>query len=153
MCSFLPHSSALTIASFCLSKLKSASVEPYDKYPSWTDEQNYKLNQDIVFTTYADALCNWRRGDDILDTIIDWLNKDIKSKQEDVFAKPAKKKGVRFDETTQKPRPGYGLLLLRYLLSHSLNKAILIKKNIKQLEDIKDILQVIFKRSQNVYKI
>ena len=37
---------------------------------------------------------------------------------------------------------GYGLLLLRYLLSHSLNKAILLKKNIKQLEDIKDILQV-----------
>ena len=146
MCSFLPHSSALTIASFCLSKLKSAQIDVYEKYPCWTEDQNFKINQDIVFTTYVDALCNWRRGDDILEMIIDWLNKDLKNKKENNseigFKMPKKVKGVRFDETSQKPRPGYGLLLLRYLLSHSLNKAILLKKNIKQLEDIKDILQV-----------
>ena len=69
------------------------------------------------------------------------MNKDIKSKQSAETSKPGKKKGVRFDETSQRPRPGYGLLLLRYLLSHSLNKAMLLKKNMKQLEDIKDILQ------------
>ena len=142
LCSFLPHSSALTIASFCLSKLKSAQIASYDKYPCWTDEQNFKHNQNIVFTTYVDALCNWRRGDDILEIIIHWLNSYVKEKLEKTVSKP-KKRGVRFDEAgSQKPRPGYGLLLLRYMLSHSLNKAILIKKNFKQLEDIKDTLQV-----------
>ena len=74
LCSFLPHSSALTIASFCLSKLKTAQVELKDKYPTWTEETRFG-EQD--FTTYVDALCNWRRGDDILEMITDWLNKGI----------------------------------------------------------------------------
>ena len=57
MCSFLPHSSALTIASFCLSKLKSAQIDVYEKYPCWTEDQNFKINQDIVFTTYGNTGC------------------------------------------------------------------------------------------------
>lgn len=60
-----------------------------------------------------------------------------------------KAKGVRFDEAKEKSRPGFGLVLLRYLLSHVLNRAILLKKNLSQLEDIKNILMVIFK---NIFK-
>ena len=55
-----------------------------------------------------DALCNWRRGDDILEMIIDWLNKDLTNKKQNnsEMSKPKKAKGVRFDEASQKPRPG-----------------------------------------------
>ena len=62
LCSFLPHSSALTIASFCLSKLKSAQIDVYEKYPCWTEDQNFKINQDIVFTTYGNTGCRVFKG-------------------------------------------------------------------------------------------
>ena len=140
LCSFLPHSSALTTAGFCLSKLKSAPAENLikDKYPSWTKDD--KFDHELFFTTYVDALCNWRRGDDVLEMIQNWLNKDLKIRQKSGEIK--KRKGVRFDESSEKPRPGFGLVLLRYVLSHSLNKSIVLKKNLKQLEDIKYTLEV-----------
>ena len=55
-----------------------------------------------------------------------------------------KKRGVRFDEMEEKPRPGYGLLILKYMMSHSLNRAILLKKNVSQLEDLVKLVQVCF---------
>ena len=69
---------------------------------------------------------------------------------------PAKKtKGVTFDAEASggKARPGYGLLILRYLLSHSLNKAILLKKNFKQLDEIKTTLKVRFLSSGSIILI
>jgi condensin-2 complex subunit G2 len=77
LCSFLPHSSALTISSFCLSRLKCAEItdDVVQKFPSWTENQNLKLNEELIFTTYVDALCNWRRGDDILELILQWLTR------------------------------------------------------------------------------
>lgn len=80
LCSFLPHSASLTMASFCLSRLKSSRIDPnagMKRYPDWTDDPKETLGDEAVFTTYVDALCNWRRGDDILDMIIEWLKKGM----------------------------------------------------------------------------
>ena len=66
------------------------------------------LENSATRITIVDALCNWRRGDDILEMIIDWLNKDLTNKKQNnsEMSKPKKAKGVRFDEASQKPRPG-----------------------------------------------
>ena len=66
------------------------------------------LENSTTRITIVDALCNWRRGDDILEMIIDWLNKDLTNKKQNnsEMSKPKKAKGVRFDEASQKPRPG-----------------------------------------------
>ena len=53
-----------------------------------------------------------------------------------------KRRGVRFDESEDKPRPGYGLLILKYMMSHSLNRAILLRKNVSQLEDLVKLVKV-----------
>ena len=130
--SFLPHSAALTTVSFCLSRLKSADIEelPVEKYLSWN--KNEAINAE--FTTYVDALCNWRRGDDVLEMINDWLVKSVAAK------KPKKSRGVRFNES-ESSRPGFGLLLLKYLLGHTLNRSILLRKNQEHLETIKETLK------------
>ena len=143
--SFLPHSAALTTVSFCLSRLKSASIQdlPLDKYLSWNKNETI----DAEFTTYVDALCNWRRGDDVLEMINDWLSKSS------VMAKKKQKKsrGVRFNEEDKSPRPGFGLLLLKYLLSHTLNRSILLRKNLDHLETIKETLKEFLPKFKEVF--
>ncbi len=130
LCSFLPTSKSSTIASFCLSRLRSG------------------CDDESGFSTYVDALCNWRRGDDLLDLILVWINGDLKERQlkeSGEFRRPLSKrqsKGVRFVESNEKPRPEFAIHLLNYLLSHSLNKAILLKKNMAQLEEIQVALKV-----------
>ena len=129
--SFLPHSAALTAVSFCLSRLKTASIDNMlmDKYLSWNKNEAIKAD----FTTYVDALCNWRRGDDVLEMINDWLVKYLAKK-------PKKSKGVRFNEENQ-CRPGFALLLLKYVLCHSLNRSILLRKNLEHLETVRNTLK------------
>ena len=65
------------------------------------------------------------------------LNGSLKSKN-----KPKKAKGVTFDKTQDRPRPGFAFLILRYILSHALNRAILIKKNFTQLQELLKMLIV-----------
>ena len=51
-----------------------------------------QVRNSITQLTLVDALCNWRRGDDILEMIIDWLNKDLKNKKENCeMSKPKNK--------------------------------------------------------------
>ena len=59
-----------------------------------------------------------------------------------------KTKGVTFNENQEKPRPGFGLLMLQYILNHPLNRAIVLKKNLVQLEELLKVLQV--KRMQKI---
>ena len=142
--SFLPHSAALTTVSFCLSRLKSASIQdlPMDKYLSWNKNETI----DAEFTTYVDALCNWRRGDDVLEMINEWLSKSVMAKK-----KQKKSRGVRFNEEDKAPRPGFGLLLLKYLLSHTLNRSILLRKNLEHLETIKETLKELLPKFKEVF--
>ena len=75
--SFLPHSSAQTIASYCLSRVKSVDVNEQilgTKFPPWTVDFHTKLKDELPVTTYLDALCNWRRGDDIMEVVTQWIS-------------------------------------------------------------------------------
>ena len=63
--SMLPHSSVSVVAGFCLSRLKAIQL-PGD----WT--QVHKVD---LLPTYTNALCNWGRGDDLLELITEWLKK------------------------------------------------------------------------------
>ena len=78
LCSMLPHSAVATIAGYCLSKLKG--------------NENHE-----TFKTYADALCNWGRGDDLCETVISWFKKEANPKKNS-NAK-SKRRGVRFEES------------------------------------------------------
>ncbi len=145
LCSFLPHASVTIAASFCMSKLRSTSalvsvVPPPTKarkiFPSWTEA---KSDIGLVeVSTYINALCNWGRGDDILELIGQWLTKD----QEQKLKSPPRKKsrGVRFNEAEEKPRPGFALVILRYIMSHQMTRAMLLRKNYAQLKEIQEIL-------------
>jgi len=58
------------VAGFCLSRLKG--LEPAN------GNKEYVLNLehiDSVAPTYAKALCNWGRGDDLLEIITEWFRK------------------------------------------------------------------------------
>ena len=55
-----------------------------------------------------------------------------------------KTKGVTFNENQEKPRPGFGMLMLQYILNHPLNRAIVLKKNLVQLEELLKVIQVSF---------
>ena len=64
LCSFLPHSAVSTVAGFCLSRIKAFELPAKDS-----------KNRLHPISTYTDALCNWGRGDDLLEIIISWLKK------------------------------------------------------------------------------
>ena len=78
--SFLPHASAQTIVSYCLSRLRSAEIDPSvlgSKFPSWNQNFHAKLKEELTVTSYVDALCNWRRGDDILEQSNKWISEGM----------------------------------------------------------------------------
>lgn len=67
LCSQLPYSAVSTIAGFCLSKLKTLTI-PDEVF-------QFDVAKMEMLPIYTDALCNWGRGDDLLETIINWLKK------------------------------------------------------------------------------
>ena len=80
LCSLLPHASVQTIASYCLSQFKSAQVSPQvlgTKFLSWTMDVHRKLKEELPVTTYLDALCNWRRVDDVFELISQWISNGL----------------------------------------------------------------------------
>ncbi len=142
LCSLLPHASAATIAGFCLSKLKSES---------WCESDS--------FNTYIDALCNWGRGDDLCETLVRWLKKDVEMKQ------PAEKKvtrgRVRFEESScddnDDSKSALALGILAYVLKHPVNRSVLLKKNRHHLlevrETLHDYLPLLAKPTENPEKL
>jgi hypothetical protein len=69
LCSLLPPSSVVTVSGFCLSRLKQLDL------PDNVDLVNVENA-----TCYIDALCNWGRGDDLVELINDWISKGKKQK-------------------------------------------------------------------------
>ena len=113
------------IASFCLSRLKSIDI-------STAPDLDYAKVDGL--TIYADSLCNWRRGDDLLETIIDWLKQDTEKEGDQ------SKKGVRFAESTHNRRPELALILISYLFQHPINRVVLLRKNADKVEDLISVL-------------
>ena len=81
--SFLPHSSAQITAGFCLSKLRAcaadepavdAMTESKGFTAQWNGCEGNKLFKEVSpVPTYLDSLCNWKRGDSILEMVVEWV--------------------------------------------------------------------------------
>ncbi len=143
LCSLLPHSSVSAVASFCLSRLKNAEMPSDEEWATMGKDQDSAFDRLHGVPTYANALCNWGRGDDLLDLITEWLRKDCKASQGPALTKTTgkRKRGVRFAEhPSETPRPLLALSLVEYLLQHPVNRAILLRKNRTQLEELRDVL-------------
>lgn len=70
ICSFLPHASVSTVAGFCLSRLRTLEI-PDD----WDLERDDPMTKLDLISVYTDPLCNWGRGDDLLEMAVDWIKK------------------------------------------------------------------------------
>ncbi len=66
LCSLLPHASVSTVAGFCLARLR--------EIPEDSEDLSLALGSSGG-ATYANALCNWGRGDDMLELLTKWLRK------------------------------------------------------------------------------
>ena len=49
------------------------------KFLPWTLDVHGKLKEELPVTTYLDALCNWRRVDDVLEIISLWITNGLYS--------------------------------------------------------------------------
>ena len=58
------------IASYCLSKLRSLEANIVTSEVKGKQIVNLSVNK-----TFTDALCNWGRGEEILEMISEWLEK------------------------------------------------------------------------------
>lgn len=70
---------------------------------------------------------------------------DINQRQVTLAEPPGsgrKRRGVRFSEATDLPRPKLALTLLRYVLRHPLNKGIVLRKNLPKVEEMRELLEV-----------
>jgi len=112
LASFSSRGTVAPVASFCLSRIK--------------------MDTDACFTTYVDALCNWRRGDELLDLVEEWFRSGLGA------VRPVK--GVRFLEAEQ-PRLGLAVKLLQHLMQHTVNRSILLAKNRDRLEEVLGALE------------
>ena len=126
LCSMLPSNAVATVSGFCLSKLKN------------TNENN---------TIFADALCNWGRGDDLCDLIISGIKNDPLIKKNSVEKTKKKTKGVRFEESFDcndqnalEMKSESGLTLIKYLIGHPVNRAMMLRKNRDNLEELRSVL-------------
>ena len=165
LCSFLPHSTVSTIAGFCLSQLRNStnitnndpsaetghadkqSEKPFDI--EWTGmESQVFLDISNPLPTYIDALCNWNRGDDIMELIINWLSRSLRERQMNnrksgVGRKSnINRKGVRFSESAGLgvAKPELAIQLIRYMFRHPVNRDILLRKNRLQVKELRNLL-------------
>ena len=100
LASFLPERVVSPVASFCLARVK--------------EEDEWR--------TYVDCLCNWRKGDGLLEIVADGLRSGMGSNKSS--------KGVRFVETQSKDvQLSMAVKLLEYMIGHHANRTILIAKN------------------------
>ena len=100
LASFMPERVVAPVASYCLARVK--------------EEENWK--------THVDCLCNWRKGDGLLEVITQGIKSGM--------GKGKVGKGVRFEETHSKAAQlKLSVKLLDYVLGHHANRTILVTKN------------------------
>ena len=87
--SLLPHSSAQITSGFCLSKLRAcAAVEepPADAvvdrgFTAQWNGSTMLFGDESPVPTYLDSLCNWKRGDSILEMVGEWVKEGERPKR------------------------------------------------------------------------
>ena len=108
--SFLPERSVSVLASFCLARVK--------------EDENWKI--------HADCLCNWRKGNNLLELVTETIDAVLAGGK-----KHSNTKGVRFEEPIAKDsKIKVALKLVKYLLDHQANRAILLAKSRPMMEEL-----------------
>ena len=118
----------------------------------WTGNQAQStFNRANSLRTYIDALCNWNRGDDVLELVTNWISRDLRERQlknqrlggTGKNKTNSTRKGVRFSESAGLgvAKPELALKIIRYMFRHPVNREILIKKNRPQVEELKETLR------------
>ena len=106
------------VASYCLARVK--------------DEDGWQ--------THVDCLCNWRKGNRLLELIID----SFKSVLVEEDKSTGSSKGVRFVEADSKDNQlKVAIKLVKYLLEHQTNRILLMYKHKPVLEELMQVLIVI----------
>lgn len=110
--SFLPERAVCHVASYCLAKAK--------------EDDNWK--------TPVDSLCNWRKGDELLEIVVEGIKTALAPVNSS--GKTASK-GVRFENPRSKGRQlRIGLKLINYLLDNKTNRFIVLAKNRPMLTEV-----------------
>ena len=111
LASFLSHSAASVVASYCFSQLKKSSR----------------------FEIHVEALCNWRRGDEVVELMKEWLEVGLGK----ASSSSVESTGVRFREPdADKPYLNKAIKVMNHLIDGETTRLILLAKNCDQLEDL-----------------
>ena len=102
-------------------------------FPENWEKMTKHWKEDDAWRTHMDSLCNCRKGDSLLEIVVEGI-RSILHQQE---ARPAASKGVRFEETVSKDcQVKVALRLVKYLLGQQANRAILMAKNRDMMEEL-----------------
>ena len=86
----------------------------------------------------ADSLCNWRRGGELLEVVLESLKAGL-SQAMAREVRSGTEKGVRFQSKGAEEELGLGVRLLAYLVSHNINRTSLLMKEREKLEEVTDV--------------
>ena len=86
----------------------------------------------------ADSLCNWRRGGELLEVVLESLKAGL-SQAMAREVRSGTEKGVRFQSKGAEEEIGLGVRLLAYLVSHNINRTSLLMKEREKLEEVTDV--------------
>lgn len=73
---------------------------------------------------------------------------DIENRQQDLDRSRGipKRRCVRFVDPADQPRPRLSFTLIKYILRHPVNKPKVLRKNFEQLEELRNVLEVVLSR-------
>jgi len=112
--SYLPERAVAHVASYCLARVK--------------DEEGWQ--------THVDCLCNWRKGNRLLELIIESFKSVMIAEDKSC----GNNKGVRFAESDSKDNQlKVAIKLVHYLLEHQTNRILLLYKHKPVLEELMQV--------------
>ena len=85
----------------------------------------------------ADSLCNWRRGGELLEVVLESLKAGLT--QARAGKGGTENKGVRFQSKGVEEEIGLGVRLLAYLVSHNINRTALLMKEKEKLGEVAEV--------------
>ena len=88
----------------------------------------------------ADSLCNWRRGGELLEVVLESLKAGLsQARAGGVRSGTETNKGVRFQSKGVEEEIGLGVRLLTYLVSHNINRTALLMKEKEKLGEVAEV--------------
>nr|XP_040570312.1 condensin-2 complex subunit G2-like isoform X2 [Lepeophtheirus salmonis] len=146
LCSLFSQKSVNTIVKYCLSSLKTcdfqALIEGGTKLDTKSAISSWKGNffskEPQNFSIFIDALCNWKKGQDLMELILYGIEKgfeNINGLSLSLASSAKRRKSVRFIEKDDKIQLR-SISFLTYVFRHSINKQRVTSENMKELKEI-----------------